>query len=81
MKNEKGHSTLPFEVGDTVIERIGIDREATNTEVKIEKVDGNICTTSTGRTYDRRTGGRVPINEKGYRALHGTMYSGRGKEL
>ena len=71
-----GLSSLPFELADIVVERIGPGENATAERTTIVEVADSLCKTESGRWYDRHTGARSPRNSIGYRAIHGTRYSG-----
>lgn len=63
-------TTIPFSLGDAVMERIGDVRH----ETTVIEVEGDECLTQTGHLYNRETGMRVPAGEGVYRSLTGTAF-------
>ena len=69
------NTTIPFHLGDEVIERIGEGQNAPNHRTKIVHISGDECETETGRLYSRLTGVRIPKSDP-YRSITGTAYAG-----
>lgn len=60
---------LAFHLGQRVVERLGDDQETAKTcESEIVSVEGRLCISDTGFTYDRVTGREEPKG-KVYRAI------------
>lgn len=74
MHPEGKGTTIPFNQGETVIERIGEGPGATNHETTIVEIRGNRALTQTGRYYNRQTGVRTPESDP-YRSITGTAFA------